>query len=638
MFHTKRAHMSLPSQPLWRFAIPLSPTIKCYRPTHRSANERGAIAWDTSYFATIGLQGQQRSIDGLLRAMGVLDMGDDCRSRRWHKGTRVWEGYLREREDQHKLIAPATVIWAVETSDPKQQKARPTEEHTRKVLLRIHPSAFMQTWEELLRLSKVAKPQVKVEDLRFEIGSIEITGPGATETLLGALWPTKTHDASKASRTAEDVWNSLNGLNNPSMLPQNALLAFDIQDPRLHHPPRTIKPPTSSEHELDLLNVLAEWPVDETHEAAKIFGRQARLKASSSLPSQKAINRRRTLAVPGQYPESLVNDPSIPTLLYCVADSAKSPAKWVVLLPWRCVLPVWYSIMYYPLSSGGQPRFGGLQQIRQLAFEAGRPWFPADFPGTAAGMTWESSERKRREDEWRRKPKSKRTNWDAVDLGEGRRGEIGIGWACDWERLVLGAPTIRSDSNPSDTSPEGATAADQPRESSTSPKFIQVPRDDVKGPLPLNALAAVSIILTNRGVPETCARIYRLPTSPFHRKQWLTLRTSGGKQQNRARIGIPRIADDTPPHIAQQRLAQSLLAPIRPGQCDYPTCPGEEDLIGFVTSGNFNMGEGKGTGVGNILLSKIPSVLKGEAEIDRWCVVRNAGESIGRLAQWTFAS
>jgi ribonuclease P/MRP protein subunit POP1 len=636
--------MTLPSQPLWRFAIPMSPTVKCYRPTHRSANERGAIAWDTSYFATIGLQGQQRSIDGMLKALGVdyytdSENSNACRSRKWHRGTRTWEGYLYEREHPDRLIAAATIIWCVDAQDSEQQKQCPPVERIRTVLLRIHPSAFLQIWEELIRLSKVAKPQVKVEDLRFEIGSIEIMGPGATETLLGALWPSKSQNDDKAINAVEDVWRSLNGLNNPSMLPQNAILAFNIQDPRLHHPPRTVKPPTSGDHELELMNLLVEWKVDEVQGPANIFNRSARLKASSSLPSQKSINRRRSLAVPGQYPESLSTDPSIPTLLYCVAETARSPAKWVVLMPWKCVQPVWYSMMYYPLSTGGQPRFGGLQQIRQLAFESGRPWFPADFPGTAAGKTWELAERTKREDAWRRKPKSKRTNWEAVDLGDGHRGEIGVGWACDWERLVLGAPTATSEKDQAETVSETTTVTGPPAVPTPNLTFTQVAKRDFKAPLPPNALAAVSIILTNRGVPETCARIYRLPSAALHRKKWLALRTPSRQNQNGAKHSIPKISDDLPPHIVQQRLAQSLLAPTRPGQSDYPVCPGEEDLIGFVTSGNFNLSEGKGTGVGNILLSKIPGLLeKKGGEVDRWCVVRNAGESIGRLAQWSFAS
>jgi ribonuclease P/MRP protein subunit POP1 len=294
--------------------------------------------------------------------------------------------------------------------------------------------------------------------------------------------------------------------------------------------------------------------------------------------------------------------------------------------------------MYYPLSTGGQPRFGGLQQTRQLAFEAGRPWFPADFPGTAAGMAWELAERTKREDAWRRRPKSKRTNWEAVDLGEGRRGEIGIGWACDWERLVLGAPSTDSEKDQAETVAENTTTADQPPATVPSLTFTQVAKREIKAPLPTNGLAAVSIILTNRGVPETCARIYRLSSATLRRKQWLALRTTTRQHQSGAKHGLPRLSDDLPPHIVQQRLAQSLLAPTRPGQRDYPICPDEDDLIGFVTSGNFNLGEGKGTGVGNILLSKISGLLEKGGEMDRWCVVRNAGESIGRLAQWSFAS
>ena len=36
VWHAKRAHMPEPKKPLWRFAIPLSPTAKVNRPTHRA--------------------------------------------------------------------------------------------------------------------------------------------------------------------------------------------------------------------------------------------------------------------------------------------------------------------------------------------------------------------------------------------------------------------------------------------------------------------------------------------------------------------------------------------------------------------------------------------------------------------------
>ena len=76
-------------------------------------------------------------------------------------------------------------------------------------------------------------------------------------------------------------------------------------------------------------------------------------------------------------------------------------------------------MMYYPLSTGGQPRFGGLDEKRQLAFESGQAWFPGDYPGTNGGWEWELQQRKKRKDEWERRPKSKRVNWDVVDVGSG---------------------------------------------------------------------------------------------------------------------------------------------------------------------------------------------------------------------------
>lgn len=62
--------------------------------------------------------------------------------------------------------------------------------------------------------------------------------------------------------------------------------------------------------------------------------------------------------------------------------------------------------------------------------------------------------------------------------------------------------------------------------------------------------------------------------------------------------------------------------------------PGEEDLIGFVTTGNFNLGEGRGTGIGCIALAR---VVGGTGREARLCVVREAGVAVGRLARWEVA-
>jgi ribonuclease P/MRP protein subunit POP1 len=80
--------------------------------------------------------------------------------------------------------------------------------------------------------------------------------------------------------------------------------------------------------------------------------------------------------------------------------------------------------------------------------------------------------------------------------------------------------------------------------------------------------------------------------------------------------------------------------------------PNEEDLIGFVTTGNFNLGEGKGIGIGSLLLSKVKPVSDASVNTtessqvvkpgmyrkeERLCIIRDAGQAVGRLARWELA-
>ncbi|KAM3415662.1 hypothetical protein BST61_g9181 [Cercospora zeina] len=658
MFHAKRARMTAPKEALWRFAIPLTPTAKSYRPTHRSANERGAIAWDMSYMSTISLCGQQRSIDTVLRALRLASTADDddpwsTKSAKWRAGSRALNGFVLERQAPHKPIAPVSVLWspqlAKNASDSDEQMAK----RLRTVFIRVHPAAFMQLWEEVVRLAKVAKPQVSVEDLRYDIGSIEVTGPGATEALLGALWPspTTTTDSVEPAKT----WNALAGLTDLALLPRDVIIGLDVQDPRLHHPPRPIKIPQTSEDQQQLLELSALWPLVPEHMSSKLFDRRARQRASSALPTQKSINRRKTAAVPGQFPELAASDPSIPTVVYSTTSSKSRESSWTVLLPWKCVQPVWYSIMYYPLSTGGQPRFGGLDEKRQLAFEANRPWFPGDYPGTKVGWAWENEQANQRKEEWARRPKSKRVNWDAVKAGGGIKGEIGLGWVCDWERLLNGPSKAT-------TPDEDVAMPDAPVQEQPSPRtsehhitppitsissfeaarLLRTPTPETAIPSPLlNPTITITLHCLTRGTPQTCARIYRLPTtSATLRKSWLALHPCNKSHSTGPKNSLPPpLPKKAPAYLVQRHLAQSLIqGPARANEDSYPECPGEGDLIGFITTGNLNLSEGRGTGIGNLLLSKILEDVQqyGEEE-SRLCIVRNSGQSLGRLARWELA-
>lgn len=72
------------------------------------------------------------------------------------------------------------------------------------------------------------------------------------------------------------------------------------------------------------------------------------------------------------------------------------------------------------------------------------------------------------------------------------------------------------------------------------------------------------------------------------------------------------------------------------GDAAYPAVPAEEDLIGFVTTGNFNLGEGSASAIGCVALARVVQDEGGKEE-RRMCIVREAGQGLGRLARWEFA-
>ncbi|KAL8808541.1 MAG: hypothetical protein Q9182_000092 [Xanthomendoza sp. 2 TL-2023] len=708
IFHAKRAHMTEPKHPLWRFAIPLSPTEKTFRKTHRAGSIRGCIAWDTSYLSTIGVEGVEASLLGLLRSLGADEGALSGKGQtKWRAGTRFWRGWVRERDGEKALIAEVDTVWCVQEADLQATEDSPSKprKHKRRLLLRVHPSAFLQLWTEVLKVAKMQRPPAMVEDLRFEVGSIEVSGPESTETLVSALKPIMNEGEESTGGPFAKTWSSISSVTNLSSLPENAILGFDISDPRLRYPPRTMKPPASESTNDELLQVLAQWPPDSTQTPPSIFDRTARLTASRLLPSQKAINRRKGDALPGEFPTRASNDPQIPILLMASRPpTTGAQGSWKLLLPWKCVLPTWYYLMHYPLSTGGNPRFGGLQETRQISFEQGAPWFPGDFPGTQAGWEWELSERTKRQAEWEKRPKGKRVAWESLDLGKGRKGEIGIGWACDWGYLFDPNKTLdpatasQATTKDSATTQEEAATSAEPR--ADPPADERPPRPAHHLPLPhsttalsnsthlpstLHTITTVNLTLLSRGNPVTCARIYRLPTSdPTLRSQWLSLATSilhppkktldpksKPDHHNRNRKLLASIPHNKSHPLRTQQTAISLLhpqerredGPIQPGHPAYPCVPDAKDLIGFVTTGNYDLGQGKGRAVGCIAVAKVrvagvgvrleesvtttdgenEEVLKrvdgleagiGRKMVGRLCVVRDAGERVGRLARW----
>ncbi|RKU44347.1 hypothetical protein DL546_007166 [Coniochaeta pulveracea] len=604
LWHAKRARMTDPKEPLWRFAIPLTPSEKCYRPTHRAAGDKGVVVWDTSYMSTVGVYGSAEGIGRVLQNMGVHKvMLTGQRHRKWRSGLAKWSGMLsKERKAGRKNIGPATIIW-----NPSKESNNTTEgvdkngchpATQRQIFVRVHPSCFFELFNELLKLVKMESPQLYIEDLRFEIGSIELMGPASTEALLSILHPYYTDTESEESHGK--VFQSLVGVSNPASLPSDALLAFSVMDPRLKHPPKKVR---SDVDESTLLETLTNWPVGDA------------------------------------------------------------------LKPYE------------------------------------------------AGVDWELQQRTKRRTDYSRRPKSKRVAWESLDLGAGRKGEIGDGLACDYEYL-FGLPkdespeTSKQDEGPVyiDAGKEHVSAAAEGAQAdATAPAtkdkaerhvskesllqlhhitksaftLLSSPTTPPPTPPP-NSLVTVNITLAGRGIARPCARIYRLPTQnpvtllpstqaevpatqsqpavavfpslPANlREQWLSQCSASDKTRDLLH-GDPqplrRMPADADMATRKRLIAESLLNPANPGPLPWerpssnerdmgghPLCPDAADLIGFVTTGSYCLTDGKGKAVGSLSVSKALEAVtfardKAEKGGGQLCVVRNAGENVGWLARW----
>lgn len=683
LWHAKRARMTEPKDPLWRFAVPLTPNEKIYRPTHRSQGERGTMIWDMSYMSTIGLYGNATGIERVLKRVGILE--ESCwneRGRRWRLGTRIWCGMLSKSVgDSRRQMCPATVLWNPQT--PESSDGEDSKRKQRQIFLRVHPSAFLELFNELLRLTKMENPRLYIEDLRFEIGSIELTGPASTEALLAVLTPYSTKDNPKSAHGT--LFESLKGLTNPATLPANTLLNFSVQDPRLRYPPRKLQVPADNRAQTTLLETAANWPADTGLEPSALFDRDTR-HAASNLPTQKSINRRKGNAAPGSFLKPTKGDPPIPIILTASRPLSvtHSQGTWTVLAPWKCIVPLWYGLVHVPLISGLNPRFGGLNEAMQVAFERGLPWFPAEYITTDAGVEWELAQRQKRKKEWERRPKSKRTEWASLNLGAGRKGEVGDGLACDFELLFGLSKAQHEEPTPSDAVVAEGDAMDIDRDEpltsrsdigthplkllrhiskATFDGLIASSMTSMETP---NATMNVKISLVARGVVSTCARIYRLPSTPSRvassataevpstlppnnshavalphdlRNQWLAL----ADVQSSKRLQGSKRPWPTDMEARKRRLAGELIKPHIPYPLEapnlrdvggHPLVPDADDLIGFVTAGSYCLTDGRGAAMGSIAASKVLADVRDNKKEGRLCIVRNAGENVGWLARW----
>ncbi|KAK9347878.1 ribonucleases P/MRP protein subunit POP1-domain-containing protein [Lipomyces starkeyi] len=622
LWHAKRAHMVKK----WGYVIPSHPNEKCFRPTHRASQNGSGIVFDTSYYATMILQGNH---DSVLNIVNVISKGKAC-GKSYLLGDRAFEGpiYNVYKEPADDDSIQSAIGEAVIYFEPTTELHGDLATENRRALIRVHPATFEDTWKMLLSLVKMTReqelhpdPGIEVQDCRFAIGSIDIFGPKSLKVIGHNLRLNLEKDA-----TVHEAWSTATAAGDPKLIPLGAVFPLKFFDPRTISTPSRDRKLSSWEPRDVSKQALIYRSLDEiarhlgsrtpsplfTSEGRSIRVEHAKI-AHGRLQQRRTASAKAVDAMRGSQillkKESLIfnDDVSIPAIMIRRASGGIS-----LLLPWQ-----WVAIFFKKLVIPAYTMYGGLQQYHQILSERMLPYFPDDYPGTSAGLVEEKEKTTVHEKEWKNRPKSKKTIYDTLDLRNGeKKGEVGNPFGCDWQYLLhsdakgVYDPTKKLAKQQEDVTMPDSTAAGSTTEAATEETPLSAAnepwmitnlsrilseRNKLRKELNLStALFTVQVIMIGRGVPSPSARVYAIPVKD--RSQWMQLK------RNRK---------------------------IVPESSEYPMCPKSGFLIGFITTGGFNLKEGKGSGIASLSWAKVEQ--NGGFNY-RYCIIRDVGERVGRLA------
>lgn len=672
VWHAKRAHL----ETKWGFSVVKTPTAKSYRPTHRASTIAGAVAWDTSFYSTIILE--SNSIESLKAALAKITQCRMPGSQRYIAASRCWEGMMY---DSSSLLGPGLVYWCFREADDISSPLR--------VIVRTHPSCFSSLFDYLtsIRASMSGGDSFNINDCRFTIGSIRITGPSSLPSLTSVL---KLPDSS--SPALKRVWKSLGSIANAASLPRNVVVALEAKDPRFLYPPQ----PARKAKETELIELTTEWPEKEVVNPSPLFTPDGVNKSYVNQSSQKEVDRRKRSAGPGVQVASLESDPTIPFIIMKHTDNSLT-----VLLPWGWVMPVWHSLMHI-----NDVHLGGTDQSHQIALESGRPHFPDDFPATRAGTIAEHEKGEDRKKSWSGKPPGKRAPYYRLKLRRGEiRGEIGSPFRCDWQYLyecemklphvprdiidertqkvitVVAAEKVTeevtgeveenaevvehgdAEEDAEMAEVDDATKKPDQQEIAASPMELDVPEKAISKKSKSSSKGKGKGKSNSKKIKHTTAetKVYTPPNLPCHvsfsnanvnvnvnvnaTSPFQTIQTTlvkvrflhRGSPSSGARIY------SLPPNERDQWL--KALKTKQTALEGFPECPPKQYLVGFVSTGSFNLKEGTGFGIGAVLSrvlvensdGSIGSIGSGSGSGSGYggcyCLVRNVGAATTRIAK-----
>lgn len=365
MWTAKRARM----QTHWDFSVPIHPNEKTYRSTHRALLQKGCIAFDTSYMAHIALHGPGEQLSVIVKALTRSDVPCSARAQR---GKKLVHAHLH---DTSGPLAPMTVLWSKCVYGPE----------LRTVLLGVHPAVHIEAWSQACNLKGTERcSHVKVEDLRFQLGSMRLFGPTSFATLQSCLKP-----IDRDEQTSQ-IYRACQGLQ-PGELPANLVLPLEVKDPRPDHVFRLAQDQQPTTKLFELEDAYKDVP------PSRLFSLNTLVQANEYRPANKGFKTDKAPAVP---------------IVVCAVD------KGVLLLaPWLYITDIWYAVNHVPLV-----RLGGQRELAQIHYETGKPFYPTDYRGTRAGDDVADAKKRDLEGIHDRRPPAKRVNYAKSLSGKPEHG------------------------------------------------------------------------------------------------------------------------------------------------------------------------------------------------------------------------
>lgn len=520
----------------WGFQIPYRPTQKCFRSMNR-LSKTGSIIYETSYVGTMVVKLSTPLV--FEKVLLAITKYKHSLPQGLKEGRTSYDGWLY----QNGVKTGVGMVYAVES--------------LHKILIRVHPSLYESYFCYIKDLLAHHEGENAIFDCRYSLGSFEIHGP----TSLNSLSKVFHLDPESCNKEVRKEWITLSKLQDSDLLPTGTTFSFPIKDPRFWKHP--VNPPPTERLGSIYQAIISRTKTVAPNSIAQLLDPDQRNESYREMYSIKRLGSEFAKVRPSQN-YIAGNTSAIPIMI----TKLKS-GNWAVVLPWYWLMPLWSKLIQTKNSN-----FGGLRQLHQINFENGRPTFPTDFPFFNEGWAENEFKVKVSKEKFSKLSRSHRPPYEKF---EGEMSPFG----CDWtylQKLVFGVKLLELEGSVNNKAGFGSFNESMQRKINSVNDVLLLIRQYKQNQQESDKKTPV-VALFNK--TDTFHKLFadglysidanaKFPALPVFQARLTAV--SSGNIQDGAR----------------------LYAYSGPNAVDAPA----ESLVGFVSSGTYNLSSGLETGIG----------------------------------------